>query len=67
MIVAMADALDVEVVAEGVENQIQIETLESMNCVLFQGNYFSKSMPADMVSQYICDFQANQVSNGTYH
>ena len=58
MIIAMADALDVEVVAEGVENEIQIEMLKSMNCVLFQGNYFSKSMPADMVSQYICDYQA---------
>ena len=58
MIIAMAVALDVEVVAEGVENEIQIEMLKSMNCVLFQGNYFSKSMPADMVSQYICDYQA---------
>ena len=58
MIIAMAVALDVEVVAEGVENEIQIEVLKSMNCVLFQGNYFSKSMPADMVSQYICDYQA---------
>ncbi len=58
MIVAMADALNVEVVAEGVENEIQIETLKSMNCVLFQGYHFSKPMPADMVIQYICDYQA---------
>ena len=58
MIVAMADALDVEVVADGVENEIQIETLKSMNCVLFQGYYLSKPMPADAVSRYICDYQA---------
>ena len=58
MIVAMADALDVEVVAEGVENEIQIETLKSMNCVLFQGYHFSKPMPADRGSRFICDYQA---------
>ena len=62
MIVAMADALDVEVVAEGVENEIQIETLRSMNCVWFQGYHFSKPMPADMVSRYICEHQGLEKS-----
>ena len=58
MIVAMADALDVEVVAEGVENERQIETLKSMNCVLFQGHYFSEPIPADRVGEYICNYHA---------
>lgn len=58
MIVAMGDALDVEVVAEGVENESQLEALKSMNCVLFQGYCFAEPMPADMVGQFICEYQA---------
>lgn len=46
-IVAMAKTLDLKVVAEGVENAIQLETLVSCQCDQYQGFYFSEAVPAD--------------------
>jgi EAL domain-containing protein (putative c-di-GMP-specific phosphodiesterase class I) len=34
-----------EVIAEGVETQIQRNTLESMGCLLYQGYLFGKPVP----------------------
>ena len=38
----MALSLNIEVVAEGVENMEQIEILRNYGCHYFQGYYFSK-------------------------
>jgi len=46
-IVAMAKTLDLKVVAEGVENATQLETLVSCQCDQYQGFYFSEAVPAD--------------------
>ncbi|MFC0350218.1 bifunctional diguanylate cyclase/phosphodiesterase [Undibacterium danionis] len=46
-IVAMAKTLGLKVVAEGVENATQLETLVSCQCDEYQGFYFSKAVPAD--------------------
>ena len=45
-IVAMAKALQMQVVAEGVENETQIAILKEMGCHYGQGYYFSKAVPA---------------------
>jgi diguanylate cyclase (GGDEF)-like protein len=47
-IVTMAHALEMRVVAEGVENAGQLETLKSLNCDEVQGFYLSKPLhPGD--------------------
>jgi diguanylate cyclase (GGDEF)-like protein/PAS domain S-box-containing protein len=46
-IIGMADNLSMEVIAEGVETQIQRNTLESMGCRLYQGYLFSKPVPLE--------------------
>ena len=46
-VVAMAKTLGLKVVAEGVENAIQLETLRACACDEYQGFHFSKAVPVD--------------------
>jgi len=46
-IVAMAQALNLSTVAEGVENAEQLELMKTMGCDQIQGYYFSRPLPAD--------------------
>ena len=45
-IVAMATALDLEVTAEGVETQAQLDCLRGLRCQRAQGFYLARPMPA---------------------
>jgi diguanylate cyclase (GGDEF)-like protein/PAS domain S-box-containing protein len=44
-IVGMAEALGIEVIAEGVERPDQVEALRSLGCSLAQGYYFARPLP----------------------
>ena len=46
-IVAMAQALNLSTVAEGVENAEQLELMKTMGCDQIQGYYFSRPLAAD--------------------
>jgi len=46
-IVAMAQALNLSIVAEGVETAEQIELLKTMGCNQIQGFFFSRPLAAD--------------------
>ncbi len=46
-IIDLAHALKLEVIAEGVETEMQLEVLQKMNCDFVQGFLFSKPMPTD--------------------
>ena len=48
--IAMAQGLDIEVAAEGVETMTQLEFLRSCNCDLAQGFLISRPMQSDKVS-----------------
>lgn len=48
--IAMAQGLDIEVAAEGVETMTQLEFLKSCNCDLAQGFLISRPMHSDKVS-----------------
>ncbi|HET6757491.1 MAG TPA: PAS domain S-box protein [Burkholderiales bacterium] len=46
-IIAMAHNLKLSVIAEGVENREQVESLRKLGCDGYQGHYFSKPLPAE--------------------
>lgn len=45
--VALAENLGLDVVAEGVENQGQLQSMKDLGCMLQQGYYFTPALPAD--------------------
>jgi len=51
-IVALARALDMRVIAEGVENQSQAHFLLNLGCDQAQGYYFSKPLTAEQLVQF---------------
>ena len=51
-ILAMAKALDLNVVAEGIETQLQKEFLQKGGCNMAQGYYFAKPLPRDEFIAY---------------
>lgn len=52
-ITVMAQQLKLEVVAEGVETEAQLEFLRELRCHSVQGYYFSKPLPADQVPFFL--------------
>jgi diguanylate cyclase (GGDEF)-like protein/PAS domain S-box-containing protein len=52
-IIAMADALDMDVVAEGVETEQQFAFLHRNGCNLFQGYLYSRPVPADAFDAFM--------------
>lgn len=48
----LADAMDLEVIAEGVETQEELELLDNMHCAYAQGYYFSKPLPLAEAIEY---------------
>ena len=57
-IITLAQQLSLEVVAEGVETERQIEFLKSKGCHLMQGYYFSEPIPEDEINQFIREMSA---------
>jgi len=52
-IVDLAKQLHIELIAEGVETESQLQFLKSAGCHLMQGFYFKKPMPVDEVGTWI--------------
>jgi len=52
-IVAMAKGLGLNVIAEGVESQAQLEYLREIECSEAQGFLFGKPLPPDVISQLL--------------
>ena len=61
-IIAMAHALNMQVVAEGVETKEQLEILRAHKCDFIQGYYFSRPLPAEELVQFLSD-QPLQIDN----
>jgi len=57
-IIGLAQRLQLEVVAEGVEQASTLKTIESLHCNYLQGFYFSKPLPLDELILWINDFNA---------
>jgi EAL domain-containing protein (putative c-di-GMP-specific phosphodiesterase class I) len=54
-IVAMADAIGLEVTAEGVETSDQLGSLKRLNCGRAQGYYLARPMPADAMRRLVAE------------
>ncbi|MES2125725.1 MAG: EAL domain-containing protein [Pseudomonadota bacterium] len=52
-IIALAHSLRLEVVAEGVETEAQLNFLRGQNCDLMQGFYLSPAVPADEFAELV--------------
>ncbi|MBZ9636960.1 EAL domain-containing protein [Clostridium sp. FP1] len=50
-IIQLAQKIDLDVIAEGVETKEQIKLLQSMGCNQIQGYYFSKPLPSDEIEE----------------
>jgi EAL domain-containing protein (putative c-di-GMP-specific phosphodiesterase class I) len=50
--VALAEALDLDLVGEGVENQHQADILLASGCRVIQGYFYSPPVPPDQVTQW---------------
>jgi EAL domain-containing protein (putative c-di-GMP-specific phosphodiesterase class I) len=53
LIIKMAHELNLDVIAEGIEEEAQLEFLKSENCEKYQGYYFSHPLPAKKIEKYI--------------
>ena len=54
-IIAMAEALKLEVIAEGVETREQVQLLQRRGCQLMQGYYFSRPLSAGKITALFAD------------
>ncbi|HZP27679.1 MAG TPA: GGDEF domain-containing phosphodiesterase, partial [Acidimicrobiia bacterium] len=52
-IVALAHALDFEVIAEGVQTAEQLEILTALGCDVVQGNFVSEPLTADTAGEWV--------------
>lgn len=51
--IALAQKLNLEIVAEGVENEAQLNFLRECRCGIAQGYYVSRPMPGEMVAEWL--------------
>ncbi|HET7589997.1 MAG TPA: EAL domain-containing protein [Solirubrobacterales bacterium] len=54
-IIGMARALSLEVIAEGVESEVQLAELQRLGCDYAQGHFFQAAMPEREVSRLIAE------------
>jgi len=52
-VITMAHALRLKVIAEGVENEVQLEFLAANGCDEMQGYFFSRPLPVDDCTQLL--------------
>lgn len=57
-ITALADAMALEILAEGVETQCQLDALLELSCPLAQGYLWSRPLPADEATEWLRDHRA---------
>lgn len=64
-IIAMAKSLNLDVIAEGVENAGQEATLRNEGCYEMQGNHFSAPLPVDLLERYLRTHATSAVTTST--
>jgi diguanylate cyclase (GGDEF)-like protein len=62
-VIAMSHSLELNVVAEGVENEEQMNFLRNLNCDALQGHFFSPALPRQEFSDFVKRKRAKATSN----
>lgn len=52
-IIAIGKSLGMKIIAEGVENNDQLDLLKTFQCDMAQGSYYGKALTADQAEQFI--------------
>lgn len=52
-VISLASSMGLRTIAEGVENELQVEFLRTQGCDEIQGHYFSKALPADQMEKLL--------------
>jgi EAL domain-containing protein (putative c-di-GMP-specific phosphodiesterase class I) len=52
-VVELGEALDMQIVAEGVERKDQLDHLHEMRCAIGQGYYFARPLDSDLMAELI--------------
>lgn len=59
-IIALAETIDLRVIAEGVETQEQVDLLEALGCTTMQGYFFSKPVASEELTAYLARATLNK-------
>jgi len=62
-IIQLAQKIDLDVIAEGVETKQQIKLLQSIGCNQIQGYYFSRPLPADEIEEKFLKINWSEAHN----
>ncbi len=65
-IAMLARSLELKVVAEGVENEIQLAELKRLNCESAQGVYFAPPMPFDEIRYFLNENNVTGISESKF-
>ena len=63
-IVDLAHALDMSVVAEGVDSEESLAAVAELGCELAQGFFIARPMRAEMVCDWVTSYSSNNLMNG---
>ncbi|MBQ1554716.1 MAG: EAL domain-containing protein, partial [Clostridia bacterium] len=58
-------AMNLAVIAEGVENHVELQLLQKMGCDIVQGYYFSKPLPAAEFERLLKEELEKRFNNAT--
>ncbi|MBF6056808.1 GGDEF domain-containing phosphodiesterase [Thiomicrorhabdus heinhorstiae] len=56
-IIALAQSLNLDIIAEGAENLQQVDFLSQLGCSNFQGYFFSKPIPAEEMHNFLIEYR----------
>jgi EAL domain-containing protein (putative c-di-GMP-specific phosphodiesterase class I) len=62
-LISLAQSLDLEVIAEGVENQKQSKFLADKGCRIIQGYMVSKAITRSQAMKFITDYNTNMLDH----
>jgi EAL domain-containing protein (putative c-di-GMP-specific phosphodiesterase class I) len=62
--IAMSQALGLNVVAEGVETREQLEMLATLGCDQAQGYLICRSQPAEALSEWLAQYRQQPMVSG---
>jgi EAL domain-containing protein (putative c-di-GMP-specific phosphodiesterase class I) len=62
-VIAMSHSLELNVVAEGVENEEQMNFLRNLNCDALQADFFSPALPRQEFSDFVKRKRVKATSN----